>query len=324
MSFADLLDESIRIWRQRWVNYALISAIGFLPPGLVLVWVGEQMSLLQRSLISDLPTGRFASPQAFAQIGQLAGGFGIYFVIALVFQGLWTLAVIAATDGYLRGVEASVGNVYGLALRRFGVLVLSGLVFFGAFIVLVIPTVLLLVPTIGGLLGIPVAVICLLLWWLAPGTRVQGLKWAIILATPMGLLLYVGWRWALAAPAIVLERRGPIEALRRSWQLTQDHWFRVFGVLAVVTIVVGILESVLVGIVQVPITVGAVSRGEIGLGPAETAIVYGMQTIFRVLFSGIVGAVFGVLFNDLRNRREGTDIAERLQELEAAPLSANA
>ena len=39
LSFGDVLDESIRLFRQHWVNFALVSAIALIPPGIVLVWV---------------------------------------------------------------------------------------------------------------------------------------------------------------------------------------------------------------------------------------------------------------------------------------------
>jgi hypothetical protein len=321
MSFADLLDESIRLWRQHWITYALISAIGFMPAGLVLVWIGGQ-GLLQRSFdVADIESGR-VTPQAL--VSQLAGPFALYILLLILFELSWSAAVIAATDTYLHGQEANVGSVYGLAVRRLGIIILSSLAALGASIVLLIACGLLLIPTLGGLLGGPVALICLLVWWLAPGTRKNWFKWFIVLVAPLGLLFYVGGRWSMAVPAIVLETRGPIEGLRRSWQLTENHWFRVIGILIVAALIVSILESVVGFVVQVPLTISAASRGEIGLGPTETAIIYAIQVLFRVLFAGISGAVFAVLFHDLRNRREGADIAERLQELEASPLSTNA
>ncbi|HEX9374376.1 MAG TPA: hypothetical protein VF897_25395, partial [Roseiflexaceae bacterium] len=182
---------------------------------------------------------------------------------------------------------------------------------------------LLAVPTLGGLLGGPVAIICLLVWWMAPNMRKTWFKWLIILAAPFGLLIYILGRWWMFIAAIVLERQGPIDGLRRSWQLTAGHWFRVVGILVVVGLIVGILGSVVTSVIQVPLTISAASRGEIGMSPVETALVYGVNVVFQVLFSGMSGAVYGVLFNDLRNRREGADIAERLRELEMSPQPAN-
>jgi len=33
LSFGDVLDESIRLFRQHWVNFALVSAVALIPPG---------------------------------------------------------------------------------------------------------------------------------------------------------------------------------------------------------------------------------------------------------------------------------------------------
>jgi hypothetical protein len=41
------------------------------------------------------------------------------------------------------------------------------------------------------------------------------------------------------------------------------------------------------------------------------------------LFASIGSIVYTVVFLDLRNRREGTDIGERVSQLEASALPAN-
>jgi hypothetical protein len=45
--------------------------------------------------------------------------------------------------------------------------------------------------------------------------------------------------------------------------------------------------------------------------------------IGRILLASIGSIVYTLLFVDLRNRREGTDIGERVSQLEAAPLPAS-
>ncbi|HET6319038.1 MAG TPA: hypothetical protein VFG86_21500, partial [Chloroflexota bacterium] len=318
------LDESIRLWRMHWISYALVSAIALLPPGVLLVWLGSQQSARTRQIVDDAFTFGDGAFRPEDLLAIQAPGFAVYIILSALFGFLWSGAVVSTTDTYQRGREPGIGAVYGTALRRLGVMVVSALVFLLACIGLLIPSALLAVPTLGGLLGGPVAIICLLVWWMAPNMRKTWFKWLIILAAPFGLLVYILGRWWMFIAAIVLERQGPIDGLRRSWQLTAGHWFRVVGILLVVSLIVGILGSVVTSVIQVPLTISAASRGEIGMSPVETALVYGVSVVFQVLFTGMSGAVYGVLFNDLRNRREGADIAERLRELETSPQPASA
>ncbi len=325
MSFGDVLDESIRLWRQHWITYVLVSAIALLPPGLLLVWISSQQSLqLRRTLdVAALQSGRLTLDDLIPML-QLPS-LGAYLLVSILAGFLWTAAVLTTTDRFLHGAEPAIGNVYLTALKRFGIALVSTLLYFLACIGLLVPTALLAVPTLGGLLGGPIALILLLVWWLAPGSRKTWFKWLIILVAPFGLLIYIVGRWTMYFAAIVLEHQGPIAALRRSWQLTESHWFRAVGILLVAGLIIGILTSVITNAIQFPFAFGAASRGEIGMAPAETALVYGVNVVCQVLFSAIYGAVYALLFNDLRNRREGTDIAERLRELESTqPLPTNA
>ena len=71
----------------------------------------------------------------------------------------------------------------------------------------------------------------------------------------------------MTSPVASAEAVGPVEILRRSWELTQGHWLRLFGffvaiiIAAVVAIVAvsaigGILAQMIFGGVE-PLTVGA-------------------------------------------------------------------
>jgi hypothetical protein len=76
-------------------------------------------------------------------------------------------------------------------------------------------------------------------------------------------------------------------------------------------------------LVTIPFTVAAAFRGQIGLSPTEAVISNAVTSVATILLASIGSIVYTVLFVDLRNRREGTDIAERLSQLEASALPAN-
>ena len=56
------------------------------------------------------------------------------------------------------------------------------------------------------------------------------------LPAPLGLPIYFATRWGLYLAAAVLEDKGPLAALRRSAELTDRHWFRVFAILAIASL----------------------------------------------------------------------------------------
>jgi len=58
-----------------------------------------------------------------------------------------------------------------------------------------------------------------------------------------GIILYV--MWSVAAPALVEERLGPVEALGRSRELTRGARWKVFGLLLVVTVVSWVFSAII-------------------------------------------------------------------------------
>ena len=53
---------------------------------------------------------------------------------------------------------------------------------------------------------------------------------AMLLLLVPGIILLV--RWGAALPACVVEERGPIESLSRSWHLTKGYGWSIFGIMA--------------------------------------------------------------------------------------------
>jgi hypothetical protein len=223
----------------------------------------------------------------------------------------------------MRGEELSLSRVYRQAMSRFFVVLLASLVITLAQVVLTVIGSVLFVLTLFGILGSLISSVALVVWWLSPTARKTWVKWLIILTSPFGLPTYYLFRWSMYITAIVLEGYGPLGCLRRSVQLVDGHWFRVVGILSVASLIVGILLSVISALINFPIAIFEATRGQFGLSPTEAAISGGFATIVRIVFESIGVIVYTILFVDLRNRREGTDIGERLSQLEATPMTAN-
>jgi hypothetical protein len=225
------------------------------------------------------------------------------------------------TDEYLHGVEPKLSLVFDHVARRFPLLLLTALV---AFVVLVLAAL-----AAGALLTVSIvllplfilatlaAIVGLIVWWVKPATRTTWLKWLIILATPFGLFMYVGGMLSLSLVATVLERRGPLSAMRRSAALVDRHWFRAIAILFVADMIVVLLQYIPTLLVQLPLTVLSLIHGQPGMGPSEQAISLAAGVVTQVLCASMASICYTLLFIDLRNRREATDIAERVSQLEA-------
>ena len=125
----------------------------------------------------------------------------------------------------------------------------------------------------------------------------------LLLVVP-GIVLAVAW--CTAIPAVVVERMGPVAALRRSFALTRGQRWAVFaGFLALHAIL-----YVAMLVVQIPAVFVAV---------ATAASSPGTGVLVTVTVSQVLGAVFGsvilvgaaVAYHDLRTTKEGPD-AEQL------------
>ncbi len=110
---------------------------------------------------------------------------------------------------------------------------------------------------------------------------------------------------SLASPALVMEGVGVVESLRRSWALVRGSWWRVLGIL----ILSAIITSLLTTVVTIPITLLATLATGFSESLVPTVLASGVAT----LVAGIVtlpfsAAVTGLLYIDLRMRREALDI----------------
>jgi hypothetical protein len=318
LSFGEVLDESIGLFRRHWKTFALVSAIWLIPPGLLSAWMTASGAFDTTGLATQLRTGRSINPDRFAN---LAGASLLVLLVASLFTLAWTASVVLAADEYVHLRPPDLGQVLMRTLRRYLPALLSGFLYFVAELLLVLVASLVVVVWV---LVLPVAVLAtlgaiagLLVWWLRPRWRRSWLKWFIIVATPFGLPLYFGVSWSMYLPAAVLERHGPIGALRRSMQLVRRHWFRVLAILVIAGLIVWVLQVAPALLVELPLSLGALARGGTQMGPTEQAISTAADVLFQVLFASLGFIVYAILYLDLRNRREGTDIAERVSQLEA-------
>src|SRR3954468_18988 len=86
--------------------------------------------------------------------------------------------------------------------------------------------------------------------------------------------IFLAVRWSVALPALLLERRGPVAALGRSWQLVKGFWWKVFGTLFVAYLLVFVLSLAVGGVVGVVLGVFTSVDSLLGLTLQEAVGVF--------------------------------------------------
>lgn len=103
---------------------------------------------------------------------------------------------------------------------------------------------------------------------------------------------------SVAAPALIMERRGISESLQRSRDLTRGCRWRIFGLFVVYVIAVWLIELLLGGI-------GLAAFGSGAVGPANIPVTM-VTTALSTIVSGVItSAGAAALYYELRGVKEG-------------------
>ena len=124
-----------------------------------------------------------------------------------------------------------------------------------------------------------------------------------ILGVYLAVLLSCTW------PAVLFAGQGPLGALRHSARLVWGNWWRI-AVVYVVGAAVVIVVSVLLGALIAAIV------SSLGAGiPVMTSVFAEVANVLGAVTAPFVGALLLAVFADLRVRKEGTDLKQRIVDL---------
>ena len=130
----------------------------------------------------------------------------------------------------------------------------------------------------------------------------------VVLASMLGLValligaVYVAIRLVVSAPALLIEDAGVTGAMRRSWTLVKDNWWRTFGIVFVSSLLVAVISGLLAGLLLAPLFAG--SENELLVASSITL----GSILSNALTLPLQAAVLTVLYFDLRVRNEGFDL----------------
>jgi hypothetical protein len=136
-----------------------------------------------------------------------------------------------------------------------------------------------------------------------------GIAAGFILLIVPGIVLYI--MWSVAAPALVEERLGPVEALGRSRRLTEGARWTIFALELLVLVCTWILSAIL-GVLMFMIygDMFAVAAAAASFSAGYLALGMGVQTLSAALW----GTVQTSLYIELRDWKDGPP-TDRLAEI---------
>ncbi|MGO8885038.1 MAG: hypothetical protein ACLQI7_15290, partial [Streptosporangiaceae bacterium] len=215
-------------------------------------------------------------------------------VLALVVQTILTGVLTSVIGRGVLGRKVGIGEAWRITAPRLpavlGATLLSGLIGVALWIPYLLILVLLIVAHAGVVAGV-----------------VGVLGFLVMLCVTVAV--WVGF--SLAPAAVVLERMGPWQGLKRSWRLVSGSFWRVLGILLLTIVIVIIVSFVLdipFGIIELLAGSGsflssAAAASIPGLIVAAIASIV-IGTLTRPLLAG----VSVLLYLDMRMRKEGLDL----------------
>ncbi|GLX53511.1 hypothetical protein Shyhy01_64610 [Streptomyces hygroscopicus subsp. hygroscopicus] len=297
LGVGEILDGAVSTLRTYWRTVLGIS--------LTLALVTEITAVLLQGLFLNKTVARtslgdptITPTEALRIMGESFLSSIILGLITMIGTLIATAMLTSVTSRAVLGRPATPGEAWREARpqlwKLFGQLVLLFLMGFGIMLVASVPGVI-------GFLG---------------GSKGAGIALLIIgFLAGMVVLIWLTVRFSLAAPALMLEKQGVIQSLRRSTKLVHGSWWRILGI----QLLAGLIVAVIRVVISIPFTVIALIAGGDGLSGLMGQ--NGGHVGWTFLVIAGIGAVIGTtitlpvsacvtvfLYIDQRIRREGLDL----------------
>jgi hypothetical protein len=193
-------------------------------------------------------------------------------------------AVIAQTDAAASKAGDSIGQSLSVGFRLLGRAFLMGIL-------------------VGFAIAVPLALLFVAV--LGASTVVR----LIVGAVAFVAVCYAVGKIILGAVVLIVEDKGAADSLRRSWTLTAGYWWHVAMILTVLIIVIVAL-FLFVGIIA-----GIVAASMGSTSGISGWLIQGISLLGNTLISPLYAAVLVAIYHDLKLRKEGADLAGRVNAL---------
>ena len=286
LTLGEIYDGAIRSIRTNpavmFVLSAVLVAVAMLVQGIATWGVFEDLNALigmDPETMATLDTSSLLATLQSAALGYAISGL-VSFLITTILNGLLIHAVSQAVIGRKMNLE----EVWHATKAQIPRLLLLSLV-----------VTVIMLAVVGVLSGI----IVLLALTESPAAIALGVI-VVLLLMLVGIFAVVTLT-VLATPALVLERAGVFTALRRSFSLVKQSFWRVLGIYLLTAILVGILSSIIAYPVAIFGQFIGSSSGMYVLNMVANVIALSITTPF-------MAAVTALLYIDVRIRLEALDV----------------
>jgi len=295
MSVGEILDGAFRAIR---ANPKATFGLSLLIMGVTAVIEAAVIALIMNATLLPL-LGQGAADVGMQSLGTglLASTVGALFAVLGVFVAsivLTALLIVSVSESVV-GRVATIGQIWraakGQLWRLVGLTVLLALLSFVGLMVLAAAVAILTALLIQVFDASPFALV------------------PVIFVAYLGFLVAIAYfvvRFMLASPALMLERIGPAAAIGRSWRLSRGHFWRIFGIMILATLIVVILS------VAMLVPVSALTS-LVPVGPDTLVVISIVMNVLQVLVSALttpfMAAVVALTYIDVRMRKEGLDVA---------------
>lgn len=300
MGIADILDETVELYKTSFVLLVGIAAVLYVPYSIF-----NQYLTMKYYPRLDSHTGPM---DMLPMIGAAVIGMLWVIIVSPFVTGAMTYAVSERFLGHRATVSLSFKRVLSWAV-------------FGRILLAVAVTLALVIVMLGIVAG--VVAVCVIVG--------QANTTWLFVAIPIGLIItlgamfgasYVGLRLALINCIIVVELKGFAESFSRAWNLMAGSMLKCLGLIALSTIVVGIVSSMVVQPTQTMLTMSIAK----GARPAEWLLI--LHTLIgassSTLLAPVTSIVVILLYYDIRIRKEGLDLELLASELHSKSQQAPA
>ncbi|HEX3397250.1 MAG TPA: hypothetical protein VHS76_11155 [Steroidobacteraceae bacterium] len=269
-SIGGVLDDGLRLWRAAFVKVWPIALMGQALMAIPLLIFWVQFGTLGVQSMVSMMTGSAGLSLAYALFSLASIGFHN--------------AVIAQTDAIAGSEALTMGQSLSVGFRLLGRAFLLGI-----------------------LIALAIVLPLGLLFFALTGVSTVGR--IVIGMVAFVFVCYAAGKVILGAVVLIVEDKGAVDSLRRSWSLTTGYWWRVATILTVLVIVILVLFLV-VGFIAgiVAATMGSRS-GVSGL------LIQVISLLGNTLITPLYAAVLVAIYHDLKLRKEGADLAGRVDAL---------
>ena len=283
LGFGEIVDGAVQLYRRDFGLYYLIALIAAVP--------GYVIRLLFEPSLSDF--GGVGTPDFegfFAEMGAVL----TVNLAAVAFAFVGSVALVVAMADRIEDRQTSVGSAYRGSVGYLPSAIGASLVGTVAFFVVGI-----VVFVMSGLVAFPLTL---------SGNTLLGVIGFAVLLLPM---VAVGLAWIAATfgifPAVVIEGRRAMAALKRSFSLCNGGWLRVMGIM-IVAMIINMAPSFAItalfgleNLFTAPEQLGTIDSDTQWLLNTANLVIAPLTTPF------MVGSIM-ILFHDRRVRKEAYDL----------------